>query len=326
MQKNGLQYAQFAYGEKSISNHGGPVTAAVFEGLDRYNANWRKAIADDPVKVQASFKDQFESMLNNETAGGASAPNLLFSGELFSAYTEPDMERLSEVLEPHCDRLRVLVYVRNPLSFYGSLVQETVKAGQPDNFGTLNGLMSSRYTRLANVFGDRLEVLDFDQHIRQPGGLMGSFLSVCGLPEKSLRKIENPVYNTRVSLEAFRLMRQLNKIYPLREQDGQRSTVRVHRDSFPLHGLPGTRFSLAEYRNRPLFKSVLNEVAWYEETFGVELASKLPETAVDDWGPETIDALPEAISALEDARLRTCLLYTSPSPRDQRGSRMPSSA
>ena len=26
------------------------------------------------------------------------------------------------------------------------------------------------------------------------------------------------------------------------------------------------------------------------------------------------------------ARLRACLLYTSPSPRDQRGSRMPSSA
>ena len=26
------------------------------------------------------------------------------------------------------------------------------------------------------------------------------------------------------------------------------------------------------------------------------------------------------------ARVRTCLLYTSPSPRDQRGSRMPSSA
>ena len=27
-----------------------------------------------------------------------------------------------------------------------------------------------------------------------------------------------------------------------------------------------------------------------------------------------------------DMQLRTCLLYTSPSPRDQRGSRMPSSA
>ena len=34
---------------------------------------------------------------------------------------------------------------------------------------------------------------------------------------------------------------------------------------------------------------------------------------------------PEEISALVDF-FKTCLLYTSPSPRDQRGSRMPSSA
>ena len=35
-------------------------------------------------------------------------------------------------------------------------------------------------------------------------------------------------------------------------------------------------------------------------------------------------ALPRTPS--EYAKYRTCLLYTSPSPRDQRGSRMPSSA
>ena len=36
---------------------------------------------------------------------------------------------------------------------------------------------------------------------------------------------------------------------------------------------------------------------------------------------------PLTLSAIEQQlRLLTCLLYTSPSPRDQRGSRMPSSA
>ena len=45
--------------------------------------------------------------------------------------------------------------------------------------------------------------------------------------------------------------------------------------------------------------------------------------------PDVEELLIEAIEALETARpapLSTCLLYTSPSPRDQRGSRMPSSA
>ena len=40
------------------------------------------------------------------------------------------------------------------------------------------------------------------------------------------------------------------------------------------------------------------------------------------------DVAPHAdeTTAQRDARLKCCLLYTSPSPRDQRGSRMPSSA
>ena len=40
----------------------------------------------------------------------------------------------------------------------------------------------------------------------------------------------------------------------------------------------------------------------------------------------TPDLLPSDITGTEIFRPETCLLYTSPSPRDQRGSRMPSSA
>ena len=39
-----------------------------------------------------------------------------------------------------------------------------------------------------------------------------------------------------------------------------------------------------------------------------------------------IEIVRERIDALPDAGMTICLLYTSPSPRDQRGSRMPSSA
>ena len=38
------------------------------------------------------------------------------------------------------------------------------------------------------------------------------------------------------------------------------------------------------------------------------------------------DAVSEGAEAVTDAVSEGCLLYTSPSPRDQRGSRMPSSA
>ena len=43
-------------------------------------------------------------------------------------------------------------------------------------------------------------------------------------------------------------------------------------------------------------------------------------------GTSPIQAMEDAKSAIRFIRLNACLLYTSPSPRDQRGSRMPSSA
>ena len=55
---------------------------------------------------------------------------------------------------------------------------------------------------------------------------------------------------------------------------------------------------------------------------------------VDMYGRQSRDIVEKAIAALVNlehrgavgAEANTCLLYTSPSPRDQRGSRMPSSA
>ena len=44
-----------------------------------------------------------------------------------------------------------------------------------------------------------------------------------------------------------------------------------------------------------------------------------------EFGYETVDHIIEN-SELSSNGIYTCLLYTSPSPRDQRGSRMPSSA
>ena len=63
-------------------------------------------------------------------------------------------------------------------------------------------------------------------------------------------------------------------------------------------------------------------------TVGRYLAARLTQVGINDYfvvpGDYNLVLLDEFLS---DERLRMiCLLYTSPSPRDQRGSRMPSSA
>ena len=73
----------------------------------------------------------------------------------------------------------------------------------------------------------------------------------------------------------------------------------------------------------------------------IELAIDAAHAAKDDWGKTSVqersnillkiaDRLEENLTKLAVAETwdngKPCLLYTSPSPRDQRGSRMPSSA
>ena len=56
----------------------------------------------------------------------------------------------------------------------------------------------------------------------------------------------------------------------------------------------------------------------------IELTKQVPLAAIDQ--NMNIYFNPESVQKIADAGDMDCLLYTSPSPRDQRGSRMPSSA
>ena len=61
---------------------------------------------------------------------------------------------------------------------------------------------------------------------------------------------------------------------------------------------------------------------------GADVRVVMTESAKEFITPLTLQAVSgnEIHDSLLDVKAESCLLYTSPSPRDQRGSRMPSSA
>ena len=71
----------------------------------------------------------------------------------------------------------------------------------------------------------------------------------------------------------------------------------------------------------PALVPILCRTEWANELKGVTL----PNVGVSVWQPAEITAKLLA-AAGKSGKAKPCLLYTSPSPRDQRGSRMPSSA
>ena len=61
------------------------------------------------------------------------------------------------------------------------------------------------------------------------------------------------------------------------------------------------------------------------KALGITVEQALAEMKGES-SPTVVDDEPEVIEVELSAPPKVCLLYTSPSPRDQRGSRMPSSA
>ena len=75
--------------------------------------------------------------------------------------------------------------------------------------------------------------------------------------------------------------------------------------------------------------------AFQVKTYFRDLKNLFSFKSYDDLGPPPFSVLitdviepndPRALKLDDSKKKETCLLYTSPSPRDQRGSRMPSSA
>ena len=81
-------------------------------------------------------------------------------------------------------------------------------------------------------------------------------------------------------------------------------------------------------------EALLNDHSKAEEKTAAEINKKLREIEKAETERRSqektvlraIDSYDKAVAATESRLLKDCLLYTSPSPRDQRGSRMPSSA
>ena len=87
---------------------------------------------------------------------------------------------------------------------------------------------------------------------------------------------------------------------------------------WPLLGLPPDWYKDPAYRSR-----VVREPRTVLSEMGLDLEDDVKITVWDSSAENRYFILPERPAGTEDM---TCLLYTSPSPRDQRGSRMPSSA
>ena len=136
-------------------------------------------------------------------------------------------------------------------------------------------------------------------------------LSAASLVEHSLEQIDalNPEINAFVAIDAEAALAAATEI------DHQ---VAAGKDPGPLAGIP-------------IGVKDLEPAAGFVTTFGSALHADDPPAEIDSLLVTRLKAAGAIVIGKTNTpefghTATTCLLYTSPSPRDQRGSRMPSSA
>jgi hypothetical protein len=292
--QHGVDYGAFEWAGRPLPNHGGPVTAALFGDPGQYGRDWRQVMGANTEQARQAFRQQLNRLLAEPQA-----PTLVLSGETFSLYQEQDMAQLRDLLLAHTERLRVWVYLRNPLRFVTSVLQQRVRAGRVGAPDQLVMMQRYRYHRLRRCFGEQVEVFNFDQQVASPAGLVGAFMVNCGVPEGALEGLAFGTANTRISLEAFRIMRAINRRYPA--GDGG---LRQPRDLQALAQLPGTRLDLHEFRDEAVFQRALEDCAWFAENLGLVFDTEVPAPTQRPWRFDTLAVLEQHIRDLRQETLR----------------------
>lgn len=146
------------------------------------------------------------------------AETMIVSGEGFFNMDDEECARFRELLAPHFDEIRIIAYLRDPVSWASSRAQENIKHGH--SIAELTGSVvddparspivpryRERLERWFRVFGRQAVTLrPFDRARFVGGDLIADFLAAAGARPEVAALVGRPWNNPRTSHEALLLI------------------------------------------------------------------------------------------------------------------------
>ena len=226
---------------------------------------------------------------------------LLLSAEGIPNMPRPEIAKLREWGEKYSSDWTVLVCVRHPLAYARSIIQQLLKGGD-----TLQQLYENprlpnfrgRISKAISVFGrENVRVFDFEAATEGDGGIVGAFAREAGLTASSGDFLASRAvrYNESLSLEAARILDSLNRQRPMFVDN-----VRAPRRAAPgrelayIRRIKGRKFDVPDWVKENIRSRSREDVAWLNETFGLELYRD-----VTDFAPHA-QSREEVVEALSD--------------------------
>lgn len=262
----------FLYPKKWVANHSIPIYSAFCDYPERYHINIRNNFTTDEIKTinQKNLKILKEEIKERRL------PKLVISGEDISMLTYQNLSNLKTYLLSISNNIKVIIYVRNPISWAISNIQELIKGGHSYKNSFLNisktseNLFQSRIEKFSKIFGkESINVLTYEHASIYEFGLVGHFLSAVGLTDNEINKLKLIRSNDSISLVAGDIISYINERLPL-IKDGKINEKRSQNDINPLLTIRGPKFDIPNADKKTLIENARQNVNWLKENFDID--------------------------------------------------------
>jgi hypothetical protein len=146
--------------------------------------------------------------------------NLILSGEGLAGLPRSGVQALHDFLTPHCRQIRLLAYVRDPISFASSALQQRIKGGST-RFQVPAPFYRRRFAKFLKVFGaDAMEFVRFAPDAFCENDIIADFCHRVGIPRQNAAEESN----SSLSASSVSLLLAWNRGGALRTQAHGRSS------------------------------------------------------------------------------------------------------
>ena len=89
---------------------------------------------------------------------------VIFSGENISLLSAEELSKMKIFFTERIDaRFKIILFIREPVSWTASMVQENIKHGQPNIRASEEHRLSRRISNLREVFGDDVLLFEYEE-------------------------------------------------------------------------------------------------------------------------------------------------------------------
>lgn len=275
-----LNSKDYLYPRSLENNHTIPLYSAFCDIPEEFIVNMRNGYSSDEIK---QLNEKNLNNLRFEIAN-CKQKKLIISGEGISLLSTKNLISLKKFLNSMYlfpPKIRVIIYVRNPISWAVSMVQEKLKHGLDYKTSLdkaeedLESLYRTRIGKFVDVFGQKnVDIYSFENAIKHEFSITGHFLSILGFSCDEISKFKMHTTNVSMSQLPADILSYINFKLPL-IKDGKLNPQRSSTDFIPILEIRGPKFNINYSDKVRLLEKCQNDIKWLKDNYKIDYSNTI---------------------------------------------------